>query len=176
MNYFCDIHRSGIQWIKNCWVHNWRKGHWTWGIRGATWILVSIFLTPHINFVYWLLQILIDNKQHYKMFGKDVDLVSLIKLQVKDEKIIRHEDWYVEIERKSKTFMCVVLFVEGRNWLYAGGIRIHWRIERLWNFLFLDGLLKPPDGATCFSHICSWGLERIPPPLSFSLPRFKLCM
>lgn len=49
------------------------------------------------------------------MFGKDVDLVSLIKLQVKDEKIIRHEDWYVEIERKSKTFMCVVLFVEGRN-------------------------------------------------------------
>ncbi|KMZ60294.1 Nuclear transport factor 2 (NTF2) family protein [Zostera marina] len=40
------------------------------------------------------LEILIDNKQHYKMFGKDVDLVSLIKLQVKDEKIIRHEDWW----------------------------------------------------------------------------------
>lgn len=38
-------------------------------------------------------QILIDNKQHYKIFGKDVDLKSLIKLNVQEGKVVRHEDW-----------------------------------------------------------------------------------
>ncbi|KAG0494178.1 hypothetical protein HPP92_005172 [Vanilla planifolia] len=37
-------------------------------------------------------EVLIDNKQHYKIFGKDVDLVSLIKLKMEQGKIIRHED------------------------------------------------------------------------------------
>ena len=39
-------------------------------------------------------QILIDNKQHYKVFGKPVDLTSLIRIQVEDGKVVRHEDWY----------------------------------------------------------------------------------
>lgn len=39
-------------------------------------------------------EILIDNKQHYKIFGKDFDLASLIKLYVDDGKVIRHEDWW----------------------------------------------------------------------------------
>lgn len=68
--------------------------------------------------MYWLVQILIDNKQYYKIFGKDVDLVSLIKLQVKDGKIVRHEDWYVEKEIRLNIFfgrgLCM-LFVERRN-------------------------------------------------------------
>lgn len=40
----------------------------------------------------WM-QILIDNKQHYKVFGKDVDLESLITLDVEDGKVVRHQDW-----------------------------------------------------------------------------------
>lgn len=37
-------------------------------------------------------EILIDNKQHYKMFGRNVDMTSLIRLNLQDGKIIRHED------------------------------------------------------------------------------------
>ncbi|CAO2167835.1 unnamed protein product [Urochloa humidicola] len=32
-------------------------------------------------------EILIDNKQHYKVFGKAVDLTTLIRLQVEDGKV-----------------------------------------------------------------------------------------
>ncbi|XP_020573401.1 uncharacterized protein LOC110019882 [Phalaenopsis equestris] len=39
-------------------------------------------------------EVLIDNKQHYKIFGKDVDLASLIKLKMDQGKIVRHEDWW----------------------------------------------------------------------------------
>ncbi|KAI0496908.1 hypothetical protein KFK09_023234 [Dendrobium nobile] len=39
-------------------------------------------------------EVLIDNKQHYKIFGRDVDLVSLIKLKMEKGKIVRHEDWW----------------------------------------------------------------------------------
>lgn len=39
-------------------------------------------------------EILIDNKQHYKILGKDIDMVSLIKLSVEEGKVIRHEDWW----------------------------------------------------------------------------------
>jgi len=41
------------------------------------------------------MQILIDNKQHYKILGKEIDMVSLIKLSVEEGKVVRHEDWYV---------------------------------------------------------------------------------
>lgn len=43
------------------------------------------------------LQILIDNKQYYKFLGRNIDMVSLIKLYLKEGKIVRHEDWYVLI-------------------------------------------------------------------------------
>ncbi|WOL12737.1 hypothetical protein Cni_G21504 [Canna indica] len=39
-------------------------------------------------------EILIDNKQHYKIFGRDIDMVSLIRLKVEEGKVIRHEDWW----------------------------------------------------------------------------------
>lgn len=39
-------------------------------------------------------EILIDNKQHYKIMGKNIDLTTLIKLQVEQGKVIRHEDWW----------------------------------------------------------------------------------
>lgn len=39
-------------------------------------------------------QILIDNKQHYKLLGKNIQMISLIKLYVENNKIVRHEDWY----------------------------------------------------------------------------------
>uniref|UniRef100_A0A1D1XHS2 Peptide deformylase n=1 Tax=Anthurium amnicola TaxID=1678845 RepID=A0A1D1XHS2_9ARAE len=39
-------------------------------------------------------EILIDNKQHYKFVGRDIDLTTLIKLQIKDGKVVRHEDWW----------------------------------------------------------------------------------
>ncbi|XP_058770150.1 uncharacterized protein LOC131643838 [Vicia villosa] len=39
-------------------------------------------------------EILIDNKQHYKFLGKDIEMVSLIKLSVDEGKVVRHEDWW----------------------------------------------------------------------------------
>lgn len=37
-------------------------------------------------------EVLIDSKQHYKIWGKDLDITSLIKLNIEDGKIVRHED------------------------------------------------------------------------------------
>ncbi|XP_072975570.1 uncharacterized protein [Typha angustifolia] len=37
-------------------------------------------------------EVLIDNKQHYKIFGNAIDVVSLIKLDIEEGKIVRHED------------------------------------------------------------------------------------
>ncbi|KAL3838160.1 hypothetical protein ACJIZ3_022751 [Penstemon smallii] len=39
-------------------------------------------------------EILIDNKQYYKFLGKDINMISLIKLYTEDGKIVRHEDWW----------------------------------------------------------------------------------
>lgn len=39
-------------------------------------------------------EILIDNKQHYKVRGKAVDLTSLITLIVEDGKVVKHRDWW----------------------------------------------------------------------------------
>ncbi|KAL6005437.1 hypothetical protein ACLOJK_006004 [Asimina triloba] len=47
-------------------------------------------------------EILIHNKQHYKLMGKDVDVVSLIKLRVEEGKVVRHEDCLsTDLERKT---------------------------------------------------------------------------
>ncbi|KAJ8762230.1 hypothetical protein K2173_007386 [Erythroxylum novogranatense] len=40
------------------------------------------------------LQILIDNKQHYVLLGKGIEMISLIKLYVVDGKVVLHEDCY----------------------------------------------------------------------------------
>lgn len=37
-------------------------------------------------------EILIDTKQHYKFMGKGIEHISLIKLDVEDGKVVRHED------------------------------------------------------------------------------------
>ncbi|KAI7751486.1 hypothetical protein M8C21_022560 [Ambrosia artemisiifolia] len=37
-------------------------------------------------------EILIDNKQYYKFMGRNIDMISLIKLYVENGKVIRHED------------------------------------------------------------------------------------
>ncbi|KAH1139089.1 hypothetical protein AAZX31_10G185700 [Glycine max] len=39
-------------------------------------------------------EILIDNKQYYKFLGKDINMVSLIKLYIEEGKVVRHEDWW----------------------------------------------------------------------------------
>ncbi|KAF6169322.1 hypothetical protein GIB67_013752 [Kingdonia uniflora] len=41
-------------------------------------------------------EILIDNKQYYKFLGKEVNVISLIKLDVEEGKIISHEDRLIE--------------------------------------------------------------------------------
>lgn len=41
---------------------------------------------------YSIPKITIDNVQHYKILGRQIDMVSLIKLEVKDGKVVRHED------------------------------------------------------------------------------------
>ncbi|KAG8380666.1 hypothetical protein BUALT_Bualt06G0039600 [Buddleja alternifolia] len=40
------------------------------------------------------MKILIDNKQYYKFLGKDINMISLIKLYTENGKIVRHEDWW----------------------------------------------------------------------------------
>jgi len=37
--------------------------------------------------------------------GKDIDMVSLIKLSVEEGKVVRHEDWYVLISLTSRSFL-----------------------------------------------------------------------
>jgi len=39
-------------------------------------------------------EVVIENKQHYKMLGRAVELASRIRLQVEDGKVVRHEDWW----------------------------------------------------------------------------------
>ncbi|XP_022747113.1 uncharacterized protein LOC111296898 isoform X3 [Durio zibethinus] len=39
-------------------------------------------------------EILIDNKQQYKFLGRNIDMISLIRLSVEDGKVVRHEDWW----------------------------------------------------------------------------------
>ncbi|XP_030491369.1 uncharacterized protein LOC115707513 isoform X2 [Cannabis sativa] len=39
-------------------------------------------------------EILIDNKQQYKFLGRNIDVISLIKLNVVEGKVVRHEDWW----------------------------------------------------------------------------------
>ncbi|KAK3152623.1 hypothetical protein QOZ80_2BG0161440 [Eleusine coracana subsp. coracana] len=47
-------------------------------------------------------EVLIDNKQFYKILGKPVDLASLITLEIEDGKIVRHEDWWNKKPLKNK--------------------------------------------------------------------------
>ncbi|KAK4774731.1 hypothetical protein SAY86_009666 [Trapa natans] len=54
-------------------------------------------------------EITIDNKQHYKFLGKDVDMISLIKLYIENGKVIRHEDWYNIQSFSSITCTCVLI-------------------------------------------------------------------
>ncbi|XP_057778673.1 uncharacterized protein LOC130997400 isoform X2 [Salvia miltiorrhiza] len=37
-------------------------------------------------------EILIDNKQYYKFMGKDINMISLIKLDTEDGKVVAHQD------------------------------------------------------------------------------------
>ncbi|TYH32746.1 hypothetical protein ES332_D13G010500v1 [Gossypium tomentosum] len=39
-------------------------------------------------------EVLVDNKQQYKFLGRNIDMISLIRLDVKDGKVVRHEDWW----------------------------------------------------------------------------------
>ncbi|CAH9122054.1 unnamed protein product [Cuscuta epithymum] len=39
-------------------------------------------------------EILIDNKQYYKFWGRDIHMISLIKLYTEGGKVVRHEDWW----------------------------------------------------------------------------------
>ncbi|WVZ54078.1 hypothetical protein U9M48_004942 [Paspalum notatum var. saurae] len=39
-------------------------------------------------------EVVIENKQHYKVLGKAVELASRIRLEVEDGKVVRHEDWW----------------------------------------------------------------------------------
>ncbi|KAL6613749.1 hypothetical protein ACP70R_036019 [Stipagrostis hirtigluma subsp. patula] len=48
------------------------------------------------------IEVLIDNKQHYKIFGKPLNLESLIKLEIEDGKVVRHEDWWNKKPLKNK--------------------------------------------------------------------------
>ncbi|KAF3776451.1 hypothetical protein EJ110_NYTH48219 [Nymphaea thermarum] len=60
-------------------------------------------------------EILIDNKQHYKFLGMHKDIDSLIKLQIDNGKVIRHEDWWDKkplLNRETATFPLAGWIVE----------------------------------------------------------------
>lgn len=50
-------------------------------------------------------QITIDTKQHYKFMGRNIDMISLIKLYIEDGKVVRHEDMYVVSALKDYGFI-----------------------------------------------------------------------
>eukprot|EP00252_Welwitschia_mirabilis_P019148 TRINITY_DN4359_c0_g1_i1.p1 TRINITY_DN4359_c0_g1~~TRINITY_DN4359_c0_g1_i1.p1 ORF type:complete len:221 (+),score=37.98 TRINITY_DN4359_c0_g1_i1:318-980(+) len=61
-------------------------------------------------------EILIDSKQHYNFLGKDIDVISLIKLQIEQAKVIWHEDWWDEKplwNRQRVTIPLVGRMIEG---------------------------------------------------------------
>ncbi|KAL3718082.1 hypothetical protein ACJRO7_003250 [Eucalyptus globulus] len=47
-------------------------------------------------------EILIDNKQYYKFLGRNIDMISLIRLYVENDKVVRHEDWWDKKPLKSR--------------------------------------------------------------------------
>ena len=53
-------------------------------------------------------QVVIENKQHYKVLGKPVDLTTLIRLQVENGKVVKHEDWYVTYLVVSYSFVSCI--------------------------------------------------------------------
>lgn len=55
--------------------------------------LFDLILDMNVVTAAW--QITIDTKQHYKFMGRNIDMISLIKLYTEDGKVVRHEDMYV---------------------------------------------------------------------------------
>ncbi|OWM87665.1 hypothetical protein CDL15_Pgr022778 [Punica granatum] len=55
-------------------------------------------------------EILVDSKQYYKFLGKDVDLVSLIKLYIENGKVVRHEDWWDKKPPRSRETEKIPMF------------------------------------------------------------------
>ena len=43
------------------------------------------------------MQILIVNNQYYKFLGRDINMISLIKLDTEDGKVVAHQDRYAYI-------------------------------------------------------------------------------
>jgi hypothetical protein len=62
--------------------------------------------------VHDCVQILIDNRQHYKVLGKAVELTTLIRLQVRHGKVVDHQDWSVYIHASCISCSC---FRQGKN-------------------------------------------------------------
>lgn len=54
-------------------------------------------------------EVLIENKQHYKVLGKPVDLTTLITLQVENGKVVKHEDWWDKKPLKNRETVRVPL-------------------------------------------------------------------
>ncbi|KAL9225022.1 hypothetical protein vseg_000994 [Gypsophila vaccaria] len=52
-------------------------------------------------------EILIDNKQHYKFWGRNIDMISLIVLEVEGGKVVRHEDRWDKKPLRSRENMQV---------------------------------------------------------------------
>ncbi|KGN52177.1 uncharacterized protein LOC101206496 isoform X2 [Cucumis sativus] len=78
------------------------RAHGVKEIKSAFYSLSKVFSESRIveyNFNERLIspgkhEITVDNKQHYKFLGRNIDLESLIKLYVVEGKIVRHEDWW----------------------------------------------------------------------------------
>ncbi|KAJ8551627.1 hypothetical protein K7X08_021642 [Anisodus acutangulus] len=79
-------------------------------------------------------EILIDNKQYYKFLGKDIHMISLIKLYTEGGKVVRHEDCWdkkplrnretvkvplvsrmMEVSRRASMFLTHVLMGCGKD-------------------------------------------------------------
>lgn len=90
-------------------------------------VLIILLTFP----LFLLLQITVDNKQYYKFLGKDVDMISLIKLYVENGKVIRHEDWYT-LKRFSSiictyaSIPCILQYSLGDGFCFAWDVFCRW--------------------------------------------------
>ncbi|KAH9566271.1 hypothetical protein CY35_04G122700 [Sphagnum magellanicum] len=69
-------------------------------------------------------EIRIDNVQRYKVAGKTINMVSLIKLQVQDGKVVRHEDLWDKNPLKNRETVKVPLMGRALEGIRRGNMMV----------------------------------------------------
>lgn len=131
----------------------------------------SLLKSTELNRWY---QVVIQNKQHYKVLGKPVDLTSLIRLQLQDGKVVKHEDWYVVVSSAAaRIYICICFsgqtYSMNNGDIYdddgAGGTGSLSRTGTRWACRWWADSQRPAAGAPCCSPTHSWASAKTQPSL-----------